>query len=87
MLGELIGSFRAEKNLTLEQVGEAFGVSKQAVSQWEQGETIPALETVIRPLASAAASGTNGWAQDLAIVILNVHPYFYMLNNSTKNES
>lgn len=83
MLGELIGRYRAEKNLTLEQVGEAFGVSKQAVSRWEQGEAIPALETIMRPLAS----GTNGWAQDLAIVILNVHPYFYMLNNSTKNES
>lgn len=40
-IGKLLQRLRKEKNLTQNQVGEALGVSAQAVSKWERGAGCP----------------------------------------------
>ena len=40
-IGKLLQQLRKEKNLTQSQVGEALGVSAQAVSKWERGLGCP----------------------------------------------
>lgn len=41
MLNDNIKKFRKSKKLTQEQVAEKLNVSRQTVSKWESGETIP----------------------------------------------
>ncbi len=40
-VGEQIASLRKAKGLTQNELGERIGVSFQAVSKWERGETLP----------------------------------------------
>lgn len=40
-VGEQIAVLRKSKNLTQSELGERIGVSFQAVSKWERGETLP----------------------------------------------
>ncbi len=49
---ENIRRFRREKGLTQEQLGDALGVSSQAVSKWETGDTYPDGSLLV-PLADA----------------------------------
>ena len=44
-IGEIIRKHRKLKNLTQEELGNRLFVSKQAVSKWENGRTLPDLET------------------------------------------
>ena len=44
-IGEIIRKHRKSKNLTQEELGNKLFVSKQAVSKWENGRTLPDLET------------------------------------------
>lgn len=37
---------RLEKNLTLEQLGLIFNVTKQTISRWETGDRLPSIEIV-----------------------------------------
>lgn len=46
--GEKIYTLRKEKGLTQEKLAEQIEVSRQAVSRWEAGETMPDTETLIR---------------------------------------
>ena len=41
MLNERLKNLRLAKGLTLQQVGDAFGISKVSVSTWESGKTNP----------------------------------------------
>lgn len=41
-------AYRKEAGMTQEQTAEALGVSRQAVANWERGETLPDLENVIK---------------------------------------
>jgi transcriptional regulator with XRE-family HTH domain len=43
-IGGRLRAARESKKLTLEKIGEHLGVSAQAVSQWEYGETQPSLD-------------------------------------------
>ena len=45
-----IANLRKEKNLTQAELGDRVGVSFQAVSKWERGETLP--DTAVLPLLS-----------------------------------
>lgn len=38
---------RLMKNLTLEQLGGSFGVTKQTISRWENGTRLPTLDVVV----------------------------------------
>lgn len=47
-LHERIAAVRKAAGLTQEQLGELLGVSRQAVSKWESGQTVPDTVTVAR---------------------------------------
>lgn len=46
-LGERILEFRRNREMSQEALGEALGVSRQAVSKWESDAGIPELDTLI----------------------------------------
>ena len=45
--GKQIKQMRLERNLTQEQMAEQLGVSRQAVSNWENNKNLPDLELII----------------------------------------
>ena len=47
-LGEKIRQARREKGLTQEQLAQALFVSRQTVSNWENGKTEPDYQTLVR---------------------------------------
>ena len=47
-LGTRIQQYRRAANLSQEQLAERMGVSRQAVSKWELGETIPDADRIIQ---------------------------------------
>ena len=46
-LGETLKELRAERNMTQEFVAESLGVSRQAVSKWENGSSEPSTSNLI----------------------------------------
>ena len=44
MFGERLREFRALKRISQEELGKRFGVSKQTVSNWENGNATPSLD-------------------------------------------
>ena len=48
-LGEALKAHRTEKQMTQEFVAETLGVSRQAVSKWENGTSDPSTLAVLRP--------------------------------------
>ena len=58
LVGTQIAFLRKEKGLTQNDLGERLGVSFQAVSKWERGETLP--DTAILPdLANALGTSVD----------------------------
>ena len=45
--GKQIKQMRLERKLTQEQMAELLGVSRQAVSNWENNKNLPDLELII----------------------------------------
>lgn len=45
-IGDIIRTHRLDKNMTQEELGKLVFVSKQAVSKWETGKTMPDLEMI-----------------------------------------
>jgi transcriptional regulator with XRE-family HTH domain len=72
MLNERLKNLRLAKGLTLQQVGDAFGISKASVSGWESGKSHPdhkklqqlanLLQTSIEYLLSGSAQSANSSA-------------------------
>lgn len=48
VLGEMINKLRTDANMSQEQFGELFGVSRQAVQKWESGSVVPETEKLVR---------------------------------------
>lgn len=46
-LGEKIYRLRTERGLSQESFGESLGVSRQSVSKWETGQSVPELEKIV----------------------------------------
>lgn len=46
-LGERIGRYRKEMGISQEELGHRLGVSRQAVSKWETGRTVPDMENLL----------------------------------------
>ncbi len=46
LLGRRLKGLRQQKGWSLNEMGRYLGVTKQAVSRWESGERIPAIEVV-----------------------------------------
>jgi DNA-binding XRE family transcriptional regulator len=57
---QIIRETRNKQNLTQEEFGKVFGVSKQSVSFWEKGLWKPKMKTLLR------LSKTTGWVKDFA---------------------
>ena len=53
---------RKEKGLTQQQVAEALHVTRQAVSKWEQGKSLPDVDTLLHfgGIVSGAGGGSSG---------------------------
>ena len=46
-IGKMIKKIRTEKNITQEQLSEKLNITRQAVSNWENGKTQPDVDTII----------------------------------------
>lgn len=46
-VGEQIAMLRKSKNLTQNELGERLGITFQAVSKWERGETLPDISMLV----------------------------------------
>ncbi len=46
LLGQTIKEFRTVKKLSQEDIGKVFGVSRQAINQWEKGQTQPRIKRI-----------------------------------------
>lgn len=47
-VGQRIKALRLQKNMTLQQVGDAFGITRSAVGSWERGDTRPDPDKLMR---------------------------------------
>ena len=47
-IGQRIADLRKKRGMTQEQLAEALGATRQAVSKWESGKSAPDMETIIR---------------------------------------
>lgn len=57
-MGEIIQTGRARRGLSQEKLAELVGVSRQAVSKWEVGDTVPDTDKLV-PLARALHISTD----------------------------
>ena len=48
MLGETVRRLRLEKGLRQEELGYRLGISKQSISNWENGNIMPSVELLAR---------------------------------------
>ena len=46
-LGERLKMYRRQKGLSQEKIAEMLGVSRQAVTKWELGQTTPSSDNLI----------------------------------------
>ncbi len=71
-------SLRLENNLTLEQLGAIFGVTKQAASRWETGDRLPSIEIVymLAEYFNVSLDYLTGRADDLDMNIINIDNTF-----------
>ena len=47
-IGEKIQACRRNKNMSQEELGQALLVSRQTISLWETGQTLPTIDNLIR---------------------------------------
>ncbi len=58
-IGDIIRKHRKLKNLTQEELGNKLFVSKQAISKWENGRSLPDLETIQKLIAILEIDATE----------------------------
>ena len=73
-LSEKILYCRKKAGLSQEALAEKLGVSRQAISKWETGESVPELSKLV--LLARAFDVTTDW------LLSEVINYPYMINNS-----
>lgn len=64
--GEMIRQTREHLGMTQEQFGEALGVTKQAVSHWERGRSLPYTESMVK-----LALNHSDWRRQLALACID----------------
>jgi transcriptional regulator with XRE-family HTH domain len=55
--GAMLKAFRTRRHLTQRQLAEALGMHRHAILRWEQGEFLPAHQTLVLELATAFRLG------------------------------
>jgi transcriptional regulator with XRE-family HTH domain len=93
MLNERLKNLRLAKGLTLQQVGNVFGISKASVSGWEAGKSHPdhkkleqlaeLLNTSIEYLVSGTAGNLNSTASKVQIAFRSWESLGVELNKSS----
>jgi len=63
-LGEKIQALRKQRNISQEQLADHMNVTRQAVSKWELGESVPDVENIVR-LSSILDVSTDYLLKDL----------------------
>ena len=81
-LGETIREYRMERNMTQEFVAESLGVSRQAVSKWENGRAMPdsslmldlckELKITVNDLLSGEVVSVNNYNENSEKIILEM---------------
>lgn len=74
-IGERITALRKEKNISQSEIAKQMGVSRQAVSKWEQGTSSPDTERLIqlaKLLGTEVEYLATGIKPEPASVVLNV---------------
>lgn len=85
MLNERLKNLRLAKGLTLQQVGDVFGISKASVSSWESGKSHPdhkKLEKLADVLSTSVQYLIAGIAYHPASSSTNHAVRFYSWENS-----
>jgi transcriptional regulator with XRE-family HTH domain len=92
MLNERLKNLRLAKGLTLQQVGDSFGISKSSVSGWESGKSHPdhkkleqlaeLLNTSIEYLVSGTSGSLNSTASKIQITFRSWSSLGIELNKS-----
>ena len=68
ILGEKIKSIRQENKLSQEEFSEKFNVTRQTVSNWENGKSVPDLETIVRMSSEFKVSTDELLKEDKSVV-------------------
>lgn len=68
VLGEKIKSIRQENKLSQEEFSEKFNVTRQTVSNWENGKSVPDLETIVRMSSEFNVSTDELLKEDKSVV-------------------
>ncbi|MDT2829905.1 helix-turn-helix domain-containing protein [Vagococcus carniphilus] len=68
ILGEKIKSIRQENKLSQEEFSEKFNVTRQTVSNWENGKSVPDLETIVRMSSEFNVSTDELLKEDKSVV-------------------
>ncbi len=78
-LGEKLKMYRKQKGVSQEKIAELVGVSRQAVTKWESGQTVPSTENLMAlasiygiSLDELAADKKAGGADDRKILHTNL---------------
>ncbi len=70
-ISEVVRKYRHDQGMTLEKMGEIFGVTKQAVHSWETGKTTPGSDLLISTILNC-----KDWRRDFALSVMDIHPRY-----------
>ena len=68
MLGEKIKELRKENKLSQEELAEKLCVSRQSISLWENGQTVPSFDKIV-----ALADFFNLYIDKNALLLYNIN--------------
>lgn len=68
LLGEKIKNIRQENKLSQEEFSEKFNVTRQTVSNWENGKSVPDLETIVKMSGEFNVSTDELLKEDKSVV-------------------
>ena len=81
MINSLTKAERARQQMTLQQFGDALGVSRQAVHQWESGDNIPDYGRLL-VIVETCGDWRKRWAQ----ACISAHPYMEEYQETLKGQ-
>ena len=70
-LADRIQQLRKRKGISQEELADRIGVSRQAVSKWESGQTSPDLEKIVLYFYRKSLNGKKGLKQPHSIIKWN----------------
>ncbi len=68
-IAKIVKETRRKEHLSLSEMGEALGVTRQTVHQWEKDVAPPGVALLIR-----TSKNYEDWRREFALACLNEHP-------------